>query len=249
MPSDKVVVVTGGSRGIGRATCLLLADQGYKVVIGFANRAQAAEAVKEEIEARGVSAITVKADVAREADIVALFEAADSVGSVWGLVHSAGIVEPDARVDAMSSERLVRVMNTNVVGAFLCCREAIKRMSTKFGGAGGSIVNVSSMQSIYGGGGRAIDYGASKAAIDTLTIGLAREVAAEGVRVNCVRPAGVRTDMLKLDEIPGRFETITAGIPMQRLGEPEELANAIAFLLSDASSFTTGAILNVSGGR
>lgn len=247
--SEKIVIVTGGSRGLGRATCRLLAERGYGVVINYAAREDAAEALKKEIEMGGGRAIAVKGDVGIEADVVALFKAADSFGRVWGLVNSAGIVEPDARVDAMSAERLTKVFNVNVVGAFLCCREAVRRMSTASGGKGGSIVNVSSMNSVHGGGGRAIDYGASKGAIDTLTVGLSREVAAEGIRVNCVRPGPVRTDILRLAERPEREEVINRGIPMGRIGEPEELARSIVFLLSDDSSYTTGAILNVSGGR
>jgi NAD(P)-dependent dehydrogenase (short-subunit alcohol dehydrogenase family) len=247
--SDKVVVVTGGSRGLGRATSLLLAARGYKVVINYTARPDAAEAVKAEIEAKGGRAVAVRADVANEQDVLALFKAADEFGQVWGLVNSAGVVEPDSRVDAMSAERLFKVFNINVIGSFLCCREAVKRMSTKFGGKGGSIVNVSSMNSVNGGAGRAVDYGASKGAIDSLTIGLAREVAQEGIRVNCARPGPVRTEILRLDEIPGRLEAINQGVPMGRIGEPEELAKSIVFLLSDDSSFTTGAILNVSGGR
>lgn len=247
--SEKVVLVTGGSRGLGRATCLLLAQRGYRIVINYAARADAAEAVKKEIEAGGGRAIAVRGDIGVEADVVALFKAADSFGRLWGLVNSAGIVEPDARVDAMSAERLTKVFTVNVVGVFLCCREAVKRMSTGLGGQGGSIVNVSSMNSVHGGGGRAIDYGASKGAIDTLTVGLSREVAGEGIRVNCVRPGPVRTDILRLAEKPEREEVINRGVPMGRIGEPEELAKSIAFLLSEDSSFTTGAILNVSGGR
>jgi NAD(P)-dependent dehydrogenase (short-subunit alcohol dehydrogenase family) len=247
--SEKVVIVTGGSRGLGRATCLLLAQKGYGVVINYATRGDAAESVKTEIEAGGGRAITVQADVGVEADIIALFKAADSFGRVWGLVNSAGIVEPDSRLDAMSGGRLTKVFTVNVVGAFLCCREAVRRMSTASGGQGGSIVNVSSMNSVLGGSGRAIDYGASKGAIDTLTVGLAREVAGEGIRVNCVRPGPVRTDILRLAERPEREEAINRGVPMGRIGEPEELARSIVFLLSDDSSYTTGAILNVSGGR
>jgi NAD(P)-dependent dehydrogenase (short-subunit alcohol dehydrogenase family) len=247
--SHKVVIVTGGSRGLGRATCRLLAERGYGVVISYAARADAAEALKKEIEAGGGRAIAVRGDVGVEADVVALFKAADSFGRLWGLVNSAGVVEPDARVDAMSAERLAKVFTVNVVGAFLCCREAVRRMSTASGGAGGSIVNVSSMNSVHGGAGRAVDYGASKGAIDTLTVGLSREVAAEGIRVNCVRPGPVRTDLLRLAERPEREEVINRGVPMGRIGEPEELARSIVFLLSDDSSYTTGAILNVSGGR
>ncbi len=247
--SEKIVVVTGGSRGLGRAVCHLLAEKGYSVVINYAAREDAAESVKKEIEAGGGRAIAVRGDIGVEADIVALFKTADSFGRLWGLVNSAGIVEPDSRVDAMSAERLKKVFDVNVIGAFLSCREAVRRMSTKSGGQGGSIVNVSSMNSVLGGSGRAVDYGASKGAIDTLTVGLAREVAGEGIRVNCVRPGPVRTDILRLAEKPEREDIINRGVPMGRIGEPGELARSIVFLLSDESSFTTGAILNVSGGR
>jgi NAD(P)-dependent dehydrogenase (short-subunit alcohol dehydrogenase family) len=247
--SEKVVIVTGGSRGLGRAVCHLLAEKGYSVVINYAAREDAAEAVKKEIEAGGGRAIAVRGDIGVEADIVALFKTADSFGRLWGLVNSAGIVEPDSRVDAMSAERLRKVFNVNVIGAFLSCREAVRRMSTVSGGQGGSIVNVSSMNSVLGGSGRAVDYGASKGAIDTLTVGLAREVAGEGIRVNCVRPGPVRTDILRLAERPEREEIINRGVPMGRIGEPGELARSIVFLLSEESSYTTGAILNVSGGR
>lgn len=247
--AEKVVIVTGGSRGLGRATSLLLAERGYKVVINYTSRSEAAEAVRSAIEAKGGAALAVKGDVSSEADVVHLFKAADGFGQVWGLVNSAGVVEPDSRVDAMSGARLAKVFNINVIGSFLCCREAVKRMSTKFGGKGGSIVNLSSMNSVNGAGGRAVDYAASKGAIDTLTIGLSREVAQEGIRVNSVRPGPIRTEILRLDEIPGRLETINAGVPMGRIGEPHEVARAVVFLLSEDSSFTTGAILNVSGGR
>lgn len=247
--SEKVVVVTGGSRGLGRAACLLLAQKGYSLIINYATRADAAESVKKEIEAGGGRAITVQADVGIEADIIALFNAADSLGRLWGLVNSAGIVEPDSRLEAMSAGRLTNVFTVNVIGPFLCCREAVRRMSTRLGGLGGSIVNVSSMNAVLGGSGRAIDYGASKGAIDTLTVGLAREVAGEGIRVNCVRPGPVRTDILRLAERPEREDIINRGVPMGRIGEPEELARSIVFLLSEESSYTTGAILNVSGGR
>jgi NAD(P)-dependent dehydrogenase (short-subunit alcohol dehydrogenase family) len=219
------------------------------VVIGYAHRAGPAEEVRDRITDAGGEALCVKADIGVENDIVALFEAADRFGPLWGLVNNAGIIEQDSRVDAMSADRLKKIFDTNAVGTFLCCREAVRRMSTQFGGEGGSIVNVSSMNSVYGGGGRAVDYGASKGAVDTLTIGLAREVAREGIRVNCVRPAGVRTDFLRLDENPGRLEAISENLPIGRIGEPIELAKAIVFLLSEDSSFTTGTILNVSGGR
>jgi len=250
MPTKDAIVVTGGGRGIGRATALLLAKRGERVVIGYARDAAAADQVRAEIVAKGGDAVACKVDVTVEAEVVALFDTAEAFGRLKGLVNAAGIVEPDARVDAMTADRLAKVFNTNVIGAFLCCREAVRRMSTAHGRAGGAIVNVSSMNSVHGGGGRAVDYGASKAAIDTLTVGLAREVAREGIRVNCVRPAAIRTDILRLDEHPGRLETYSNALPMGRIGEPIEVAKAIAFLLSEEdSAFTTAAILNVSGGR
>jgi NAD(P)-dependent dehydrogenase (short-subunit alcohol dehydrogenase family) len=247
--TNKVVIITGGSRGIGRATALMAGEQGYKVVVNYTSRADAAEAVKAEIIAKGGQAIIAKADIANEAEVIAMFEAAAKFGQVWGLVNNAGIVEADQRLDQMSVERLNRVFTINITGAFICAREAVKRMSTKFGGKGGSIVNISSMNSILGGAGRAIDYAATKGAIDSFTIGLAREVAREGIRVNAVRPGPFETDILRLDENPQRLVTINDTVPMGRIGQPHEAAFAILSLMDERMGYTTAAILNVSGGR
>ncbi len=244
-----VVVVTGGGRGIGAATARLAGTQGYAVCVNYRQDRRAAEDVVRAIEAGGSRAMAVPADVADEAAVVRLFEAADTMGTLAGLVNNAGILETQMRVDAMDAGRLRRVLETNVVGAFMCAREAVRRMSTRYGGHGGAIVNVSSAAARLGSAGEYVDYAASKGAIDTLTIGLAREVAEEGIRVNAVRPGFIYTAMHASGGEPDRVDRVKAFVPMKRGGQPDEVAQAIVWLLSGAASFTTGACIDVAGGR
>jgi NAD(P)-dependent dehydrogenase (short-subunit alcohol dehydrogenase family) len=246
----KTVLVTGGSRGIGAATSRLAAKAGYRVAVNYASNAAAAKLVVDEIAASGGEAFAVEADVGNEADVVALFEAVDRrFGPLDALVNNAGIVDLKSRVDAMSATRLERMMRVNVIGSMLCAREALKRMSTKNGGKGGAIVNVGSVASKHGAPGEYVDYAASKGAIDSFTIGLAREVATEGVRVNAVRPGIVDTEIHASGGQPGRPAAMRQFIPMQREGQAHEVAHAILWLLSDEASYTTGALLDVGGGR
>jgi NAD(P)-dependent dehydrogenase (short-subunit alcohol dehydrogenase family) len=245
---SKVLVVTGGSRGIGRETALLAAERGYDICINYASDEAAAQAVKREIEAKGRKAIAVCADVSNETAVEALFKEADKLGPLSALVNSAGLLPKPDRIENTNLARLQRIFEVNVFGTFLCSREAVRRMSTKFGGKGGVIVNVSSMIADIGGAGRAVEYGATKAAIDTLTVGLAREVAEEGIRVNAVKPGPIETDMLKAPEQKGRI-AVAAGLnPMKRVGRAEEVAAAVLWLLSDEASYTTAATIRVSGG-
>ncbi len=245
-----VMIVTGGSRGIGAATVRLAAGRGYAVCLGFVRSRQAAEAVVGDIERAGGEAIAVPADVASDDDVRRLFEVVDArLGPLTALVNNAGVLERQMRVEEMSAERLNRVFATNVTGAFLCAREAVRRMSTRRGGAGGAIVNVSSAASRLGSPGEYVDYAASKGAIDAMTIGLAQEVAAEGIRVNAVRPAFIYTDIHASGGEPGRVDRVKASVPMKRGGQPEEVARAILWLLSDEASYSTGAFIDVSGGR
>ncbi len=253
MPTDlprKVLLVTGGGRGIGAVTALLAAARGYAVCVNFmANRAAAAEVVRE-ITSSGGSAIAVQGDVAVEADVERIFTTCDqALGPLTALVNNAGIVAPKARVDEMDSPRLQGMLAVNVIGPFLCARHAVRRMSTRYGGKGGAIVNVSSAASRLGSPGEYVDYAASKAAIDAFTIGLSKEVATEGIRVNAVRPGIVRTGIHASGGQPDRIERIAPLVPMQRAGEPDEIAHAILWLLSDDASYTTGALLDVAGGR
>jgi NAD(P)-dependent dehydrogenase (short-subunit alcohol dehydrogenase family) len=246
----KTILVTGGSRGIGAAVSRLAAKAGYGVAVNYATNAGAANAVVDEIIAGGGDAFAVQADVGSEPDVIAMFAAVDSrFGRLDALVNNAAIIDVKARVDEMSATRIERMMRVNVVGSMLCAREAVKRMSTKYGGKGGAIVNVSSAAAKLGSAGDFVDYAASKGAIDTFTIGLAREVAAEGVRVNAVRPGIVDTEMHASGGQPGRPAALRPIIPIQREGQPEEIAHAILWLVSDEASYTTGALLDVSGGR
>ena len=245
-----VIVITGGSRGIGAATAQLAAARGYSVCVNYRTRRDAATAVTEAIIRAGGRAITVPADVAVEADVATLFETVDrELGAPTALVNNAGTLEPQSRVDQMTAARLQRVFATNVLGSFLCAREAVRRMSSRNGGRGGAIVNVSSAASRLGSPGEYVDYAASKGAIDTMTIGLAREVAAEGIRVNAVRPGIIETEIHALGGEPGRPVRLASSIPLQRAGHVDEVARAILWLLSDEASYTTGAVLDVTGGR
>ncbi|MDE2427404.1 MAG: SDR family oxidoreductase [Burkholderiales bacterium] len=246
----KIMIVTGGSRGIGAAVARLAASEGYAVCISYLHNRSAAEEIVAEITDRHGVAIAVQADVAIEADVLRLFSHVDAtLGTVTALVNNAGILETQMRVDAMDADRITRILMTNVLGSFICAREAVRRMSTAHGGAGGGIVNLSSRASKLGAPGEYVDYAASKAAIDTLTIGLAKEVAAEGIRVNTVSPGVIYTDIHASGGEPGRVDRVKDGIPMKRGGYPEEVAHAVLWLLSDQASFTTGATIDVAGGR
>ena len=247
--ANSVAIVTGGSRGIGRATALAAAKRGYKVVVGYASNKAAADEVVATIEASNGKAIAVKCDVGIEADILHLFKEADGFGRLGALVNNAGVVDKTARVDEMSAERLVRMMNINVVGSILCAREAVKRMSTTHGGAGGVIVNISSVAATLGSPGLYVDYAASKGAIDTFTVGLAREVSTEGIRVNAIRPGLIDTDIHASGGEPDRAHRLAHMVPMKRVGTADEIANAVVWLMSDEASYVTGTIFDVSGGR
>lgn len=247
---DKVMVITGGSRGIGAATAKLAALHGYAVCVTYLKNRDAANAVIDEIKANGGHAIAVAANVSLESDVVNLFETVDNqLGTVTALVNNAGILEKQIRVENVDAARLSRILAANVIGPFLCAREAVRRMSHKHGGRGGAIVNVSSAASRLGSAGEYVDYAASKGAIDTLTIGLSREVAEEGIRVNAVRPAFIYTDMHASGGEPGRVDRLKASLPMRRGGHPEEVANAIIWLLSDEASYTTGTFIELAGGK
>ncbi|AGP32175.1 SDR family oxidoreductase [Sorangium cellulosum] len=245
-----IMIVTGGSRGIGAATALLAARRGYAVAVSYLRDEGAAASVVDEIRGRGGAALAIAADVSAEDDVVRLFQTVDAaLGPVTALVNNAGVLDRQARLEDMTAARVQRILATNVVGSFLCAREAVRRMSTRRGGAGGAIVNVSSRASQLGSPGEYIDYAASKAAVDTLTIGLAREVAAEGIRVNAVRPGIIATDIHASGGDPGRVERLQASLPLGRAGTPEEVAHAILWLASSESSYCTGTLLDVAGGR
>ncbi|HEU4582323.1 MAG TPA: SDR family oxidoreductase [Polyangiaceae bacterium] len=243
------IVVTGGGRGIGAATARLAAQRGYSVCVNYRRQRAAAEAVVDEIVAGGGRAVAVAGDVALEADVLRLFEAcAATLGRPVGLVNNAGVLEAQGRLEEMALDRWQRVFATNVFGAFLCAREAVRRMSTRHGGSGGSIVNVSSGAARSGSPGEYIDYAASKGALDTMTVGLARELAPEGIRVNAVRPGFIYTELHASGGEPGRVDRVKSRVPLQRGGTPEEVARAVVWLLSDEASYTTGAFLDVTGG-
>jgi len=244
------MIVTGGGRGIGAATARLAAKRGFAVCINYLRDRASAENLKQEIEKNGGKAIAVQGDIAAEADILNLFQQTDrALGRVTALVNNAGIVDRSTRVEHITAARLARMFAINVTGSFLCAREAVKRMSKRHGGAGGVIVNVSSAAARLGSPGDYVDYAASKGAIDTFTIGLAKEVAAEGIRVNAVRPGVIRTDIHLTSGDPARVERIGKAAPLARAGEAEEVAHAILWLASDEASYTTGSILDVTGGR
>ena len=247
---SRVLLVTGGSRGIGAAVARLAAERGYAVCVNYRANADAAAAVVQGITRSGGRAIAVQGDVAREADVVRIFDtAASALGGLDALVNNAAILERQAVLADMDVARLERVFGTNLLGAFLCAREAVRRLSTRLGGRGGAIVNVSSVAARIGSAGEYVDYAATKGALDTLTLGLAREVATEGIRVNGVRPGFIYTDIHAAGGEPGRVDRVKSSIPMQRGGQPEEVAAAVLWLLSDEASFTTGAILDVAGGK
>lgn len=248
--NKKVMIVTGGSRGIGAEIAKQGAADGYAICISYLRNKTAADAIVNRITQAGGEAIAVAADMAVEADILNLFKTVDQkLGTLTALVNNAGILDQQMRVDQMDAARIQRIFTTNVIGSFLCAREAVKRMSTQYGGNGGAIVNVSSVAARTGGAGEYVDYAASKGAIDTLTIGLAKEVATEGIRVNAVRPGVIYTEIHASGGEPGRVERAKSNVPMQRGGEADEVAQAVLWLLSDKASYTTGSLLDVTGGR
>ena len=246
----KILLITGASRGIGAATARLAAQRGYAVCIGYVGNREAAGSVTDDILHAGGEAVAVKADVSSESDVVRLFDtAAKTLGPIGALVNNAGMVGKQGRLESMDAERLARVFAVNITGSFLCAREAVRRMSIRHGGAGGVIVNLSSVAARLGSPDEYVDYAAAKAAIDTLTIGLAKEVAADGIRVNAVRPGIIYTDIHASGGEPNRVERVKEFVPMKRGGQPEEVARAILWLLSDEASYSTGTIIDVAGGR
>jgi len=247
---EQVLLVTGGSRGIGAATALLAARAGWAVAVNYTANAGAAEQVVEQIRSEGGQALAVQADVANESQVLAMFEQVDAgLGRLTGLVNNAGVVDVTARLDEMSYARFKRMFDINVIGSLLCAREAVRRMSTRHGGQGGSIVNLSSAAARLGAPGQYLDYAAAKGAIDAFTIGLAKEVGAEGIRVNAVRPGLIETEIHASGGIPDRVAKLAHQVPMQRGGSAEEVAQAIVWLLSPAASYTTMSLIDVSGGR
>ena len=247
---DKVLLVTGGSRGIGAASCLLAARQGWAVAVNYTANSLAADEVVRQIRAAGGRAMAVQADVADEAQVLRMFKQVDAkLGRLTGLVNNAGVVDVTARVEDMSVARWKRMFDINVIGSLICAREAVRRMSTRHGGAGGSIVNLSSAAARLGAPGQYVDYAAAKGAIDAFTIGLAKEVAGEGIRVNAVRPGLIETEIHASGGLPNRVKDLQHQVPMQRGGSAEEVAEAIVWLLGEGASYTTMSLLEVSGGR
>lgn len=245
-----VALVTGGSRGIGRATAILLAETGYKVVVNYQHNKQAADEVVNTIREAGGVALAIKADIGDELQVLAMFAEIDNAfGPVTALVNNAGILFQQSAIENLTAERINRVLATNVTGYFLCCREAVKRMAYCHGGEGGSIVNVSSAASRLGAPGEYVDYAASKGAVDTLTTGLSVEVAAQGIRVNCVRPGFIFTEMHASGGEAGRVDRVKEYLPMKRGGQPEEVAEAIVWLLSSRASYVTGSFIDLAGGK
>lgn len=250
MNNERIVIITGSGSGIGKATAILLSKNGYKVCVNYNKNKNGAETVVDIIKNSGGQAIAVKADISNENEVMEMFNIVDiELGVLTALVNNAGILMTQSSIEELSETRINKILHTNVTGTILCCREAIKRMSYKNGGSGGNIVNVSSVAARLGSPSEYIDYAASKGAIDTLTIGLAQEVAAQGVRVNCVRPGFIYTEMHALGGEPNRIERVKSKIPMQRGGETSEVANAIYWLLSEKSSFSTGIFIDVAGGK
>ncbi|RZJ13235.1 MAG: SDR family oxidoreductase [Acidovorax sp.] len=248
--TQRIALITGGSRGIGAATARLAARQGWAVAVNYAHDKDAAHAVVASITAAGGTAMAVQADVADEAQVLAMFAAVDAqLGRLSALVNNAGVVDVPARVEAMGVARLKRMFDINVIGSFICAREAVLRMGTRHGGAGGSIVNVSSAAARLGAAGQYVDYAAAKGAIDTMTLGLAREVAADGIRVNAVRPGLIETDIHASGGLPDRVRDLAHQVPMLRGGTANEVAEAIVWLMSPAASYTTATLMDVSGGR
>lgn len=247
---SQIVLITGASRGIGAATALQAARAGYAVAVNYTANSLAADEVVRQIRQGGGTAITVQADVAEESQVMAMFEKVDAkLGRLTALVNNAGVVDRTERVDGMSVARLRRMFDINVIGTMVCAREAVKRMSTRYGGPGGAIVNVSSVAARLGGPGQYVDYAAAKGAIDTFTLGLAKEVATEGIRVNAVRPGIIETDIHASGGLPDRARTMAPQVPMQRAGSADEVAQSIVWLLGSGSSYTTGALLDIAGGR
>jgi NAD(P)-dependent dehydrogenase (short-subunit alcohol dehydrogenase family) len=248
--SDRVAIITGGSRGIGRATAIAAAARGFRVVVGYASNKAAADEVVAAIEGKNGKAIAVKCDVGHEKDILALFKAADEFGTLGALVNNAGIVgKSGVRVEDMSAERIQQMMTVNVTGSILCAREAVNRMSTRKGGQGGVIVNISSVAARLGSANTYVDYAASKAAIDIFTVGLGHEVAGDGIRVAGIRPGLIDTEIHASGGEPDRAQRLAPMVPMKRVGQAEEIANAVVWLMSDDASYVTSTILDVSGGR